>query len=390
MAVTEYTTESWGSRLMGSIKSVLGGLALFVLAFPLLFWNEGNAVRTAKALEVGQANVQTVPADKVDSGKEGKLVHMTGTATTDETLADEEFKVSAKAIKLEREVEMYQWEETKKSETKKNTGGSTTTKTTYDYKKTWSSRLIDSSDFKEAGHDNPPAMRYQSESWMASNVTLGAFTLTPTLIGMISGSKDIAVDAKAVENLPMKPKAEGGGMYLGSNPSAPVIGDIKVSFSMVPPGVVSLVGQQSGSTFVAYQPTTDLPPVLLLKTGTMTANQMFEAAQAENAMMCWILRFVFWLFMFVGLLMIFKPISVFADVIPMVGSMLGAGLGLFAFLISAALSILTIAVAWLFYRPLLGVVLLIVAGGAMTGLVMLGMKAKKARAASKAAAPAGA
>jgi hypothetical protein len=34
---TETTSQGWLSRLMESIKSVLLGLVLFVLAFPLLF-----------------------------------------------------------------------------------------------------------------------------------------------------------------------------------------------------------------------------------------------------------------------------------------------------------------------------------------------------------------
>ena len=49
MAVTETTTESWGSRLGNSIKGVIVGLGLFVLGFPVLFWNEGNSVKTAKS-----------------------------------------------------------------------------------------------------------------------------------------------------------------------------------------------------------------------------------------------------------------------------------------------------------------------------------------------------
>ena len=53
MAVTETTTEGWGSRLGSSIKGVLTGLALFAAGFPLLFWNEGNAVKTAKAIDAG-------------------------------------------------------------------------------------------------------------------------------------------------------------------------------------------------------------------------------------------------------------------------------------------------------------------------------------------------
>src|SRR5262245_25115670 len=112
---TETTSQGWLSRLMGSIKSVLVGLVLFVVAFPILFWNEGNSVKTAKSLEEGAGVVVTVAADSVAAANDGKLVHLNGEATTTETLADDEFGVSVNAIKLIRGVEMYQWDEEKKS-----------------------------------------------------------------------------------------------------------------------------------------------------------------------------------------------------------------------------------------------------------------------------------
>src|SRR4051812_752026 len=55
MTFTEHSSQSWGSRLLESIKSVLIGLVLFVVAFPLLFWNEGRAVHTAKCLAEGSS-----------------------------------------------------------------------------------------------------------------------------------------------------------------------------------------------------------------------------------------------------------------------------------------------------------------------------------------------
>ena len=39
---TEVTNDSWFGRLGNAIKGVVFGLLLFVVAFPLLFWNEGR------------------------------------------------------------------------------------------------------------------------------------------------------------------------------------------------------------------------------------------------------------------------------------------------------------------------------------------------------------
>ena len=92
MAVTETTTESWTSRLGGAVKGVVAGLALFILGFPVLFWNEGNSVKTAKALDEGEGACIPVESNaKVDPEMEGRLVHMTGRADTQDVLTDEQF-----------------------------------------------------------------------------------------------------------------------------------------------------------------------------------------------------------------------------------------------------------------------------------------------------------
>ena len=104
MSVEEVTTESWGSRLGGSIKGVAIGGVLFLAGIPLLFWNEGRAVKTAKALEEGASVCVKLPnADTVDATMDGKLVHVTGTAITDDVLTDDLFSgLSTKAIRLTR------------------------------------------------------------------------------------------------------------------------------------------------------------------------------------------------------------------------------------------------------------------------------------------------
>ena len=79
MSVEEVTTESWGSRLGKSFKGIVTGGVLFLAGIPLLFWNEGRAVKTAKALEEGESVCVSLPtADSIDVQNEGKLVHVTG------------------------------------------------------------------------------------------------------------------------------------------------------------------------------------------------------------------------------------------------------------------------------------------------------------------------
>src|SRR4051812_10644629 len=123
-SVTETTTQSWFSRIGGAIAGAVFGVILFFAAFPLLMWNEGRAIHREKTLQEGGKMVVSVAASPVDQANEGKLVHVTGDLSAGGPVTDKKFGITEKAIKLRRDVEMYQWTESKKSETKKNLGGS--------------------------------------------------------------------------------------------------------------------------------------------------------------------------------------------------------------------------------------------------------------------------
>ncbi len=380
---TEVTSQGLGSRLMESIKGVLVGIVMFIAAFPVLFTNEGCAVKTAKGLEEGVKAVVSIKADTVDTANNARLVHLSGQAVTDEVLVDNTFGISEKGIKLIRTVEMFQWKEEAKSEKRKKMGGSEETTTTYTYKKDWSNDRIDSSRFKKPGYNNP-ALAYKSQTETAKLVKLGAFRLSPALIGQISTSESLPLQQGNLNKLPAdikgKSKINNGGIYVGGNPSDPQIGDLRINYSIVKPQMVSVVSKQLGDTFEPYKTKTDTE-INRLESGEKSASAMFAQMQKENVMRTWIVRLLGFLLMAMGIGMVFKPISTLGDVIPVVGSILGMGTGILAFIIALVLSLVTIAIAWIAYRPLLGIILLVVGIGAFVGVWFIA-KQKKAKAAA--------
>lgn len=368
MAFTEVSSEGWFSRIGSSIKGILFGIILFIAAFPLLFWNEGRAVHRAQSLAEGRGAVVTVAADKVDNGNEGNLVHATAMASTDETLTDPEFKISAeKAISLTRRVEMYQWEETKETETKKQAGGKKKTITTYDYDKVWSDRVIDSSGFKESGHDNPQSMPFQSHEEVASVVNFGAFKLGERLSSRIGGDTPISVTQENLNALsPTLAKSlvvNSGSFYSGQNPQQPVIGDTRISFESVPPATVSIIAVQQGDSFAPYTAEAGGSTIFELSMGEKTADEMFTALEQANAALTWILRGVGFLMLAFGVQMVLKPLAVIADVIPFIGNIVEGGIGILGFVIAAPFALITIAAGWIVYRPVIGIGLLVIAAG---------------------------
>lgn len=367
---TEVTSQSWTSRIGGAFKGILVGLVLFIVAFPLLFWNEGRAVKTSKTLKEGGKTVVTVASDNVDAANEGSLIHVTGLADTDATLIDPVFGVSAKALKLRRTVEMYQWREKSQSKTKKKLGGGTETVTEYSYGTEWSDHLINSAGFKKtSGHQNPASMPYGSTQQTADKVVLGAFALSPSLIGRINNFEALAItpDTPLPAVIEDTAKVFNDGFYIGTNSASPQVGDVQVKFDVAKPTQVSVIAKQVGNTFAPYVTKTS-GTIELLQTGVHTADAMIQQAQASNKMMTWILRLVGFVCMLAGLNMVFKPLSVVADVLPIAGTIVGAGTGIIAFLLAALASLVTIAIAWIVYRPLLGVILIVIAVGVMVAI----------------------
>ena len=373
---TEVSVEGWGNRIGGSLGGIVAGIILILISVALLWWNEGRAVKTAKSLKEGSGAVVAITADKIDSGNEGKLVHLSGLATTDETLSDPVFNVSVKAITLTRSVEMYQWQEKSQKKTEKKVGGKEVTTTTYTYDKGWHSELINSSRFKKRqGHKNPAAMPYANQTFAASKVTIGAFTLPLNLARDISGDQEIpAVASHIPADLSRKAQVYNNRIYVGRDPSASKVGDVMVSHKMVQPQTVSIIAKQVGSTFEPYQ-TSAGNDISMLKMGTQSPETMFEAAISGNALVTWVLRVVGFVIMFIGFKLILGPLVVLADVLPIIGMFVGVGTSIVSFLVSAPLTLITIAIAWVFYRPVLGVILLVVAAGGIAAIKFLPKKA---------------
>jgi hypothetical protein len=85
---TEVTNESWLGRIGGAFTGIVIGLVLFIAAFPVLFWNEGRAVKRYKTLNEGAGSVISLPEARVLSEYDGKLVHVSGNAVTDDIVTD--------------------------------------------------------------------------------------------------------------------------------------------------------------------------------------------------------------------------------------------------------------------------------------------------------------
>jgi hypothetical protein len=363
--ITEVTNQSIFGRIGNSIVGMLFGFVLLAGSVILLFWNEGRAVATAKSLREGAATVIDVPAENINSANESKLIHVTGETAVTEPLQDPIFNISEKALRLRRNIEVYVWKEKKESKSRDKIGGGKETTTTYSYEKVWSPDLIKSSSFKSAeDHQNPARLEIPKKEFVAANATLGQFRLTPQIIGKVDGDEGLEATtdqlSQVSEKFQSKLKVEGNQFYLGADSANPEIGDEKISFGVLRPGTLSVVAAQTKQSFTPYI-TTNEREIELVELGNHSAAQMFAHAQAANRTLTWILRAVGFGAMFFGGLLVLGPISAMARILPFLGSLVEMGFAIVSFFFSAIVSLLVIAVAWIVYRPVLGIALIVLA-----------------------------
>ena len=109
----------------------------------------------------------------------------------------------------------------------------------------------------------------------------------------------------------------------------------------------------------------------MVRAGQVPASEMFQQAEQANTFFTWLLRVVGVVVIFFGFRMFFNPLSVLADVIPFLGSLVGFGAGLLAAVLTLVIAPAIIAVAWLAYRPVVGIGVLVVGFALAFGLSRL-------------------
>lgn len=381
MSFTDRTSTSWFGRMKSALSNIVVGVLLVAVAGILLFWNEGRAVKRYQTLQEGAGLVVSTSSDRVDAGLEGKLVHTSGKAVTKDVLRDDVLNVAVNALGLERKVEMLQWTEIRDSKTEKKLGGGSETVTKYTYELRWSDKQVDSANFRYPdGHRNTLSFPINSQKFAARNVTLGAYKLNPSQIRRIGKPEPLALSLKNApvvgnDRRNVQPRVVDGVLYLASS-GGNQAGDVRIAMRVRYPTEISVVARQTGDSFRPFK-TSVGGSISLLQEGVIPADEMFQTAVDANTFLTWVLRVVGFVLMFIGFKMVLGILSVTADIIPIVGSIVGAGASFVAFLLALIISFVIIAIAWIFFRPLLAFGLLAIALAAAVAVVWRGHSTKQ-------------
>ena len=353
-------------RIGNSFKGILGGIVVIIIGVCLLWWNEGNNVKNLKTTAEMDKTVIDVKSDSIDSKNDGKLIATSGKLINEKELTDSKFGVTVKTPILKRLVEVYQWDE----ESHTDDDGDTT----YSYEKKWSSDIIDSSDFHNAGHDNPKSKLYEDEVYTSDDVKVGAFSLSSNQINTLS-TKGNFTDFNEETLNTLNLKVSSTYATNSEDLDNPKVGDVRISFIYNNSSDVSVLAVQSGKTFTDFVSSAG-KTVNRVMDGTHSGSEMINVIKSENNFLKWILRLVGTLLCVIGFGAILKPISAITSFVPILGSIVGAAVGLVSFVLGLCLSLIVIAIAWIRFRPILGICLLAIVGVLVVFLITRGKKTK--------------
>jgi hypothetical protein len=352
---TETTHTSFGQNILRSLVGIPIGILLFLASFVVLWMTEG---RTDWSRVAGQTQVAS--PDRA-TGAEGRAVSVTGPVTSTEPLGDPEFVLPGPFVALRREVEQFAWVEHQSSNSRSNTGGSTTTQTTYTYATEWTASPQPASAFRlPAGHENPP-MAVQSARFVVPRAAVGAWNVDLAHVEFYASDTlpptTLQRTGRAVTFVPAGDRLFGGA----GTPDAPHVGDLRVRFRALRSGtVVTAFGQAAGANLVPLQ--VGGAPWIRVISGDRP--QAIQTLSAEYSTTGWIGRVIGFVMMWIGMLMFLGPVSTFLNVLPMLGSASRFVTVLVTFPLALVLTAATVIVAMLAHS----VAALVVTVAALLGL----------------------
>jgi hypothetical protein len=207
-----------------------------------------------KTPEAATAETLAISSDHIDPANEGRLVKLSGDLSLEKPASDTQLGITADAIMLLRFAEMLQWRE-------QCTGANCT------YQQVWSPQLIASGKFRVPDHKNPERLPITTARFSASDLRLGAFHIDAASLGnqrlgssLQTRPVPYPVDtSKLPSNLAISFRDSNGVLYAG-DPEHRAIGDVRVSYRIIPAGKVDLVGTQRGDRLIIQKANPSPPP----------------------------------------------------------------------------------------------------------------------------------
>lgn len=370
----------------------------------------------AKIIDEGLGECIEINNGRAISETNGSLVCVHGELTSHQDAIDPTTGVTINnALVLIRDIEYYQRIEKKNDDQ-------------YIYEKGWYSSKIDSDNFENiefrSKNERKTVSHYTDDKFTSNLISCGEYELNSELKGMINCEENLNLD-KLSNILIDEIKSKTGKnvvicenyLYIKKhdNISKFNIGDIRIHYRyQVGPKLFTIVARQKNKSFEAYYGKNVKPPeesyelesnskteelnenliekknskehaktyenkgicgtikkfmndsikIIWLFEGDIPLDKCFHMKLEQEHKITWLLRLFGFILMTLGVYLFFGPLLALVKWIPILGTLVSFIFFLVSLSIGLSLSLITISIAWLFYRPIIGLFMI-------TGSIMI-------------------
>jgi len=352
-------SQNFGDKLVGSIGTLLMGVLVFIGSFVILFMTAG---RTDYSIVAQTA----VSPENITETKD--FVYVTDKLTTEDRIGGDLYLKSGEYAVINKKAEMYSWVEEKNVENDH---------TYYKYDTAWVSEPQDSSEFDQTKHHENPTMEINDLYRFASDVKIGQYSID--LEGVrLSGFEPLDLDESIVEldrfsTLESRDKIDY--IYVGRGSwDKPVVGDVRISYEVIPLGdKVTVFGMLDDDEIVQHY---DPEKKELFRIFQGVKQNAAAKLSMEYGTAGWMGRIIGFLVMWIGLMMILKPLSVSFELIPFVGDIGKKALGIVTFVIALIITIVSYLIMAILHSTI-GLVLIALFALAIVGYMYMNKKPVK-------------
>ncbi len=299
-----------------SSTPLIVGIILVLMGAGILYWNMQRTERVAGLLGEAKALCVALPSNaKVDKAFQNKLVYTTGPLATAGKSLDPSLGFGLEGIGFSKKVEYYQYVEKSTKKKEKDASGKEITKTVYEYKKEWKDEPVSSAGFSDKKRENTLLVDGMEEDVVfGKNIRLGAYGVVEEILMPLAHQKAETTqeifaplnlsqeeiqkmhdyilaqgdrDAEGIREFYEEDQegslvhVVGNTLYLGQESDDPDVGDIRITYSIVPAQEVSIVAKAEGAQLVPYTSKSG-EPFSLIRRGKVSMEEMFESAKNQN------------------------------------------------------------------------------------------------------------
>jgi hypothetical protein len=198
-------------------------------------------------------------------------------------------------------------------------------------------------------HENPP-LRLRSETFDSPRVRVGAYELSRPFVWLLEHWTTVNLDVSMLEQRSPELGAsvhlqDATTVFVGKNPSDPWLGDLRISYRVVPSTTVTVVGRQVGDHIEHYLDPRTSRAIGMVLYGEQPLESLFTRLQGSNQDSAWPARLGGCVPVFISLLFLVGLLSAVTG--PLSGwKVLGASL-----LLCLPVAVLPMGWAWYGFKP---------------------------------------